>query len=49
VYRKTAADQNPVKSGGRQIFAQSQRIYTFNTKDFAVFPELTVIAPPESA
>jgi predicted nucleic acid-binding protein len=24
------------------------RIYTFNTRDFEVFPELTVIAPPES-
>ena len=24
-----------------------QRIYTYNTKDFEVFPELTVIAPPE--
>jgi len=26
-----------------------QRIYTFNTEDFEVFPELTVIAPPEGA
>jgi hypothetical protein len=26
-----------------------QRIYTFNTEDFVVFPELTVIAPPEGA
>jgi hypothetical protein len=26
-----------------------QRIYTFNTRDFEVFPELTVIAPPECA
>jgi len=26
-----------------------QRIYTFNTRDFAVFPELTVTAPPENA
>jgi len=26
-----------------------QRIYTYNTKDFEVFPELTVIAPPEPA
>jgi predicted nucleic acid-binding protein len=25
------------------------RIYTFNTADFEVFPELTVIAPPEPA
>ena len=25
-----------------------QRIYTFNTGDFEVFPELTVTAPPES-
>ncbi len=24
-----------------------QRIYTFNTKDFEVFSELTVVAPPE--
>jgi predicted nucleic acid-binding protein len=23
------------------------RIYTFNARDFEVFPELTVIAPPE--
>ena len=26
-----------------------QRIYTFNTRDFAVFPELTVTTPPENA
>jgi len=26
-----------------------QRIYTINTGDFSVFPELTVLAPPESA
>jgi toxin-antitoxin system PIN domain toxin len=26
-----------------------QRIYTFNTADFEVFPELTVIAPPDGA
>ena len=26
-----------------------QRIYTFNTADFEVFPELTVIAPREAA
>jgi predicted nucleic acid-binding protein len=26
-----------------------QRIYTYNSKDFEVFPELTVIAPPEPA
>ena len=26
-----------------------QRIYTFNTVDFEVFPELTAIAPPERA
>ena len=26
-----------------------RRIYTFNTGDFAVFPELTVSAPPEHA
>jgi predicted nucleic acid-binding protein len=26
-----------------------QRNYTFNTGDFEVFPELTVIAPPEGA
>jgi len=26
-----------------------QRIYTYNTKDFEAFPELTVIAPPEPA
>ena len=26
-----------------------RRIYTFNTKDFEVFPELTVLAPPEPA
>ena len=26
-----------------------QRIYTFNIADFEVFPELTVIAPPEIA
>ena len=26
-----------------------RRIYTFNTVDFEVFPELTVIAPPEAA
>ena len=26
-----------------------QRIYTFNTGDFEVFPELTVVAPPERA
>lgn len=26
-----------------------QRIYTYNAKDFEVFPELTVIAPPEPA
>ena len=26
-----------------------QRIYTFNTGDFGVFPELTVIAPREDA
>jgi predicted nucleic acid-binding protein len=24
-----------------------QRIYTFNTADFEVFPELTVTAPPQ--
>jgi len=26
-----------------------QRIYTFNTRDFDVFPELTVTTPPEPA
>jgi toxin-antitoxin system PIN domain toxin len=26
-----------------------QRIYTFNTRDFEVFPELTAVAPPEPA
>jgi uncharacterized protein len=26
-----------------------QRIYTYNAKDFEVFPELTVVAPPEPA
>ena len=26
-----------------------QRIYTFNTKDFKVFPELTVLAPVAAA
>ncbi|MGO4881802.1 MAG: hypothetical protein ACLP59_13380 [Bryobacteraceae bacterium] len=26
-----------------------QRIYTYNNKDFEVFPELTVAAPPEPA
>jgi predicted nucleic acid-binding protein len=26
-----------------------QRIYTYNTKDFEVFPELTVVVPPEPA
>jgi predicted nucleic acid-binding protein len=26
-----------------------QRIYTFNTADFEVFPELTAMAPPEDA
>jgi predicted nucleic acid-binding protein len=26
-----------------------QRIYTYNTKDFEVFSELSVIAPPEPA
>jgi len=26
-----------------------RRIYTFNTEDFEVFPELTVGVPPESA
>ena len=26
-----------------------QRIYTFNRRDFAIFPELTVVAPGETA
>jgi toxin-antitoxin system PIN domain toxin len=49
--------RRPVTGGNvfdLQLVATTQangvhRIYTFNTADFEVFPELTVIAPPEPA
>lgn len=38
---------NPPERRSRSTMLQ--RIYTFNTRDFAVFPELTVATPPETA
>jgi toxin-antitoxin system PIN domain toxin len=43
----TGGDVFDLQIVGTMLANNVQRIYTYNTKDFAVFPELTVIAPSE--